>query len=618
MRNQISIFLIGLLFTLTLTNCNSDTKSKTTSSIASIQKFQDSDPFKTSIATSQYFKFESKRDNVIKGKNGTIIVCPKGCFKNSKGEIVEDNIKVELSEALTLDEMIVSNLTTVSNGNPLETDGMIYFNATLNGEQLVINKDNPIHIEIPTKQKKQGMSAYKGIRDANGNMNWVEPKPLLENYLIPVDLNLLDLLPEGFQSEVEKGMPYKKYATATKELTDSLYYILSVSNGSELVKDFVNTNLNEPYYNKNKKVINGKYTKQSYQVITDTSRIISDSAAVSKTNCGIDPAIIKVLKSKKYQNTLISTKEFEARIKVIFKTCNNSVLEIYTKNIGRNLYELDSLAEIAVMETKYSHDFHNFYLQKLTNVKGSEKYSELLKGYYDKQLAKIKSDLETAKEKVVGRLNKKNEEAEKVTDDYRKLLWEREKYRMETYGFNWTETGWINVDTGTIPKTWGPQRLEITIQNSKQFDRVYTYIVYTTIKSLYRLNTDNNELFYVGNNEDKKMLMPKHSIAFSIAIAYKGETPFLAIQQFETGTNEQFTLLPEISTKDKIKATLKSYDRYAKENQISVDLKYMDKFFIEQTRQKALLKESEFIRRLWYIAYPCCPQPNTVDEVSPK
>ena len=326
MTKQISTILLGLTLVLIFSNCSNPKTSDKPNSVDTAIKFQQTDPFAKSITESQYFEFDSKIDNIIEGKNGTIIVCPKGCFMNSKGETIEGNIKIELTEALSLEEMILSNLTTTSNGKLLETDGMIYFNATSNGEKLTISKENPIHIEVPTKNKKNGMSAYKGIRDSVGNMNWINPKPL-ENYLVPIDINLLDFLPEKFQAEVEKGMPYKKYTTATKELVDSLYYILSVTNGSELIKGFVNTDINEPYYNKNKQVVNGKYTNQSYQRKSnrDTTILQNDNSTIPKT-CGIDPASIKVIKSKKYQNTLISTKEFEERLKIIFKTCNSSVL----------------------------------------------------------------------------------------------------------------------------------------------------------------------------------------------------------------------------------------------------------------------------------------------------
>ncbi len=289
MQNNIIRLLTVLLVALFFTQCNTASVK-----IAETVKFQSTDPFKSSMAASDYFDIDSKQDTVVEGTNGTIIVCPAGCFKNAKGEIVKDNVKIELAEALTLDEMILANLTTTSNGEQLETDGMIYFNATSNGEQLSINKDIPVHIEIPTKEKKHGMMAYKGLRDSSGKMNWVNPQKL-DNYLTTVNLDLLDFLPDGFAAAVEKGMPYKKYTTATKKLTDSLYYSLAVSNGSELTKDLVNTNLNEPYYNKQKQVIDGKYSKESYQ--TKESTITSDSIRhnTRQENCGIDPASIKVL-----------------------------------------------------------------------------------------------------------------------------------------------------------------------------------------------------------------------------------------------------------------------------------------------------------------------------------
>lgn len=602
MNNKITKTILVALLSVTLIQCNNN-------SITNTIKLHPNDPFKNTIVPSQTFDIDSKQDNVVEGENGTVVVCPKGCFKNAKGEIVEDNVKIELSEALSLEDMLLSNLTTTSDGKQLETDGMIYFNATANGEQLTINKDNPIHIEIPTTEKKAGMMAYKGIRDEKGNMNWIEPKEL-DNYLVTVDIKSLDFLPQGFQTEVDKGMPYKKYKTATQGLTDSLYYQLSVTDGSSLIQGFVPTNYNEPYYNKDKQVVNGKYTSNSYLVnAKDTA--IAESDSLSSTSCGIDPAIIKVIKSEKYQNTFIATREFEARLKVIFKTCNNAVLETYINNLDKNLYEVDSMAAIAVGESEYHKDFANFSQQRLTKVKQADKYADLLKGYYEKQLAKVKSALEKSQERLMKELNEKNEDAQKVADDYKKLLWKREKYRMETYGFNWTETGWVNIDKGTLPKDWYEQPLEITVENGKQFDRVYTYVVYTSIKSLYRLNTTDNEQFYVGNDEDKKMLMPKKKLGVAISIGYKDEVPSLAIKEFETGSEPKFSLKLSPSSIDKVKEAISPYEKYAKENKISKDLAFMAKFYKEEQRQKELKKESEFILRLWNIAFPCCSEQAT-------
>ncbi len=261
-------------------------------------KFHQNDPFQNTIASSQFFDIDSKQDNVVEGKNGTVLVIPKGSFKNSKGKTVTSNVKLELAEALSLDQMLLSNLTTTSNDRPLETDGMIYLNATSDGVQLIIDKNNPIYIEIPTRTRKAGMKVYKGLRDENGNMNWINPQEI-ENFLVSVDLDLLDFYPKGFEVEVTAGLPFRNHQKATKELVDSLYYSLSSSNGSELSDGLTGTEFNETYDNQE-------------QAVMDTTNIGEDisSEFANYVICGIDPAIIKTIKSEPFQNSFIATREF--------------------------------------------------------------------------------------------------------------------------------------------------------------------------------------------------------------------------------------------------------------------------------------------------------------------
>ncbi len=606
MTKQLVRTILSVLLLVTLFQCNYN-------SITNTVKLHPNDPFKNTIVASQTFNIDSKNDNVIEGKNGTIVICPKGCFKNGKDEIVAENVKIELSEALSIEDMLLSNLTTTSDGKPLETDGMIYFNATANGEQLTINKDNPIHIEIPTKENKPGMMVYKGTRDEKGNMNWIEPKEL-DKFLVTVDINSLDFLPPGFQMEVDKGMPFRNYKTTTQALTDSLYYSLSLplSNGSdntELRTEIISVpyDYNEPYYDKDKQVINGEYTDKSYH--EETTKKLKYDSAYSPTKYGINPAIIKVIKSEKYQNTFIATKEFETRLKVIFKTCDDAVLETYINNLDKNLYEVDNMVAILFKKSEYYQDFINFSQQRLTKVKEADKYANLLKGYYKKELANVKSALEKAHEKWTKELDKKNVAAQKVADDYKKLLGKREKYRMETYGFNWTETGWINIDNGTLPKDWGMAPLAVTLTNGKEFDRIYTYVIYTSIKSLYRLNTTDNEQFYVGNEEEKEMIMPKKQLGVAIAIGYKNEVPSVSFKEFETSSTPTITMTLFPSSLDKIKEIITPYEKYAKENKIAKDLEFMAKFYEEEQRQKQLNDEYEFKLKLVLAAFPCCPVP---------
>ncbi|HFA50337.1 MAG TPA: hypothetical protein ENJ95_15095 [Bacteroidetes bacterium] len=538
---------------------------------------------------------------------------------------MEENIDIELAEAFSLTDILLSNLATVSDGKQLITDGMIYFNATSNGEQLKINKNNPIYIEIPTDERKPDMQAYKGERDENGNINWVDPKKL-ETFLNIVDLGLLDFYPKGFEAEVEAHMPYKGHEYASKELKDSLFYSLSFDNlirMNELEKNLPATGYNEPYYNKNKQVVDGKYTADSYE--TEYEHGV-DSAYNYSFFQGIDPVLIKTIRSKPFQNTLIATREFEKRLAYIYESCHNSILEIYSKNLDKNMWELDMMAADYLNSRKIDPDainsgdkmecsptnlkeieqtFRNFSSQKLTNVKGGKKYATLLKGYYEKRLKEVRKELESKQKEFLQKRKKENEEVKKVTEEYKKLLFKREKYRMETYGFEWTNTGWINIDTGTIPKTWGRKGLEVFVKNGSEYDQVYTYVIYSSIKSLYRLNTADKETFFAGNNSDREMLMPKKKQATIISIAYKEEKIFLGKQDFITG-NPSVVINLFSSSKTEIEKALKRYDNYSPENNIGKDLQYMAFFAKEQNRQKELLSEIEFTRELFITVYSEC------------
>ncbi|MCB0519665.1 MAG: hypothetical protein H6577_08425 [Lewinellaceae bacterium] len=587
-----------------------------------VNKFHPNDPFKKTMVPSQFFNIDTKKDNVVEAENGTLIVVPKGCFKNAKGKIVEENVEIELAEAFAMKDMLLSNLMTTSNGELLETGGMIYLNVTANGEQLNISKENPLYVEIPTQKRISGMMAYKGERDENGNMNWVDPQPL-ETFLQPVDLDLLDFLPEGFENAVQMGMPYKGRTYADKELVDSLYYCLSFVNFFEITKYLEQVEYNEPYNNSNKRVVDGKYTEESYQY---GNHVTGDSAVYDTlSKLCIDPAIIKTIKSGPYQNTLIATKEFEMRLQFIFKTCQNSILKIYINNLDKNLWELDSMAADAIrnLNPPYLEDsdvwrfdhwksemdslslvFRSFSNQELTNIKEADKYSQLLKGYYETRLSEVRAELEGAQRKFVASLQERQAVVKAVSDDYKTLLWKREKYRMEKYGFIWSQNGWINVDVGTIPKTWAPQRLEILVEQGKEYDQVYTYVIYTSLKSLYRLNTADNELFYVGNQDERVMNMPKKQAAIAISIAYKNEQSYLAVKEFKTGTSSLAMALT-VSTKVEIQQTISKYDGYAEANRIDKDIGYMTFFAEEKKRQQELMSEKEFVGQLLMVACSC-------------
>lgn len=552
-----------------------------------IVKNHQEDPFKNTITSSQYFKIDTKNDTVISGENGTTIVFQKGSFLDSDNNIVTDDVEIELAEALTIDEMILSNLTTISDGKLLETDGMIYFNATAKGKQLFVNPEKPVYVEIPTTNRKSGMSVYKGLRDKNGNMNWVNPIPI-ENYLIPLDLFTLDFLPDGFVETLEKEMPFLNHQKVNEKFVDSLYFSLYFKTGNEIIEETVpDINVSESYYDK----VNETELDSAHYSEFDNS-----------VNYGVDPAAIKAIKNNQFQNTLIATKQFEERLKLMFKICRSDIIDIYTHNLDKNLWELDSIAASLLDENIYQEDFKKFASQKWTTVKVPNKNLLLLKSYYEKRLQLVKNELKEQRNKAVKANNEKTKKAKELVNNYKTLLNKREAYRMTGYGFELNDTGWINIDRGTMSKDWEYSPLEFLVTNENTFDRVYGYVMYTSIKSLYRLKTNDSKTFYVGNETQREMIMPKDEKAIGLLIAYKNDQTFLAVINFQTNTESLLkSNLQEYSERE-IKKTLAQFETSKKENSIVEDLEYLDEIYLEKIRQNKLLREQYVMSQLWSVS----------------
>lgn len=584
-----------------------------------VVKNHDKDPFKTTIASSHIFHINAKKDTVLIGQKGTVLVFQKGSFLDANANIVTDNIDIELAEALTLDDMLLSNLTTTSGGQFLETDGMIYFNATSEGKQLIVNSEKPVYIEIPTKERKYGMSVYKGIRDKNGNMDWINPIPI-QNYLLPVDLFTLDFLPNGFAEAVEKEMPFRNYETANEKLIDSLYYSLYFETGNELIEETLpNLDLKETYYGN--------------ESASEPDSLPLDSK--KPPIYGVDPAVIKTIKNEKFQNTLLATRQFEERLQKIFKICRTDIIDIYTHNLDKNLWELDSIVASVLDDNIYQEDFEKFALQKWASIKEPNKNLKLLKRFYEKRLKTIKNQLTNQRNKAVKAFNKKTKESKKLVKEYQKLLDKREAYRMTGYGFEMTSTGWLNIDRGVIPKDWDYSPLEFIVSNTDTFDRIYAYVIYTSMKSLYRLNSADSKTFYVGNENRKEMIMPKAEKAIGFVVGYQNEQVFSELIEFETNAQSELKFELKKTSDKEIKKSLTRFENYQTENSILEDLRYVDDVFMEKIRQDkwehermvmALLREvsspvdSSFMRynRIYQIDMPIDTCLNKVKNAKPR
>ncbi|NIK90776.1 hypothetical protein GZ212_01325 [Mangrovimonas sp. CR14] len=127
-----------------------------------------------------HFVLQSEKDTILKLPEGTQIKIKANSFKNSKGLKVQGVVDFRVTEYYKISDMLLANLSTTSEGEILETGGMLFVEALREGENLEL--DQSIEISFPCKKKKKDMELFTG-EWADSGVNWVmvEEEDELEN-----------------------------------------------------------------------------------------------------------------------------------------------------------------------------------------------------------------------------------------------------------------------------------------------------------------------------------------------------------------------------------------------------------------------------------------------------
>ena len=110
----------------------------------------------------------------ITSDKGIVYTFGSNTFINTLGIPVSGSFNIELVEALTKKEMMLLNRPTFTNsGQLLVSGGVVYLNATQNGQQLSINDNEPVMVSIPTNNYIP-MDFFDGSFDNQGGFGWDE------------------------------------------------------------------------------------------------------------------------------------------------------------------------------------------------------------------------------------------------------------------------------------------------------------------------------------------------------------------------------------------------------------------------------------------------------------
>lgn len=135
----------------------------------------------------QTFEINPGDFNTIVGVNGTMLQFPPAAFMINDTTAFQGTVKVELREVLSKSQMVFANFSTTSNGTPLESAGMIYWNATTaDGQQLHLDSGAFVSVTFPGRLNAKDYQLFTG-NVTDGMMNWsLYPTLKISSALLPI------------------------------------------------------------------------------------------------------------------------------------------------------------------------------------------------------------------------------------------------------------------------------------------------------------------------------------------------------------------------------------------------------------------------------------------------
>lgn len=120
---------------------------------------------------SQFFIINPLKDTTIYGEEGTVIHVPAG------GLTTKQKVEVELKEFYDLADLMINDLSTVSNGEFIQTGGSIYLDAKELDSKRKVNINQQKGLDISFTNGKDDPEMQVFIKDPTSRkMNWIVPR----------------------------------------------------------------------------------------------------------------------------------------------------------------------------------------------------------------------------------------------------------------------------------------------------------------------------------------------------------------------------------------------------------------------------------------------------------
>ncbi|MCH2231894.1 MAG: hypothetical protein MK105_16280 [Crocinitomicaceae bacterium] len=274
--------------------------------------------------------------------------------------------------------------------------------------------------------------------------------------------------------------------------------------------------------------------------------------------CGFTKTQIAEMKNVKFQDTYISTREFEQRMcNLAFLSCeqydplDDEILKIYRENAGQNLCHADS-AVVEHFEEKYGYLIDSNYIKDefkfdekgwITGVYMS--YLTLAKQGLTKPLSIKEIDLSTDVSRTeleqkgfnqseIDKIISYRNSREKVIQEKKD---ETENRNIASYNFKINELGWMNVDAFMVDPSCQESNFEVVINSQDSINSINVSLVIPRRKvSIFSISNSGNQYSFTKKKDGYRNL-PIDEQAFIVAIGVNEGTPFFAMKEIKIPSN---------------------------------------------------------------------------------
>lgn len=473
----------------------------------------------------QSFSINNQESVSIEGDQGTKIFIPQGAFVNKRGELVTENIAIELVEVYELKDFISNDLTTLSGDRLLQSAGMIYLDAQANGETLTLQEGMSLHVEIPYSDGQPGYRMFSGVRDNEGKMDWELQEDSREE-MIPLPLDSLNFrLYKTIRFRSDNGryegentldlndLKYENTFVATEAFEDRLWMIRDLYFHGEYLWAYETRGLWEKAFPNMKVVVENGDTL----IKPDISLLNIYLKNLDKNLAEVDAIVFPLMKEIMEKQYEVTQEFYESNNRQYFREWLDWRMRSMDNFLKANLGKVSTYDPRGV-------DMEAENARELLIGKG---YTEL-EASNQMRIHQRRSDILESRALRFFRFSA----SDSTISEYEKTL---------TRAFKVERLGWINCDRFYDDPRAKP--VELYVKLEKKYPESQRIVLMLPDMNLALSPTGFDQHgYYFGFEPDKAIRLPIGRKAALIAMAKSEDAPLFALESFEIEEEHRLNL----------------------------------------------------------------------------